>query len=231
MVEKNNMKDNPFTYLANHTNHIIYHYNYIALIVDRAVLVGCTAYMQDALAKISLQQAGIVEKASEKSDLITIINKLEIITLSLDKLIQTVEKLKDCIPPHDDYVKCSKAYCLLAGIFRPIAKYLEHINPIEPNKLDNLIMALEYLSLPPVLEDLDNIFENTIINETTNTIVRLESLHEKLKKEKNEHKKIKYESSYIREIIYRPVHIFQTASKEVEKHVKRLLDIFYRMEL
>ncbi len=228
MVEKNNMKDNPPTYLADHINHI-YHYNYIARIVDRAVLADCMANTQDALAKIILQQARIVEKVSRKSDLTTIINKLEIITLSLDKLMQTVNVLKYCIPSHEDDVKCSKAYCLLAGIFRPIAKYLETINPAELSKLDNLIIALGYLSLPYVLKDLDDIFENTIKNEAANTMARLESLHKKLKKEKNEHKKIKYESSYIREITYSPVHIFQTASKEVEKYVKRLLDIFYRM--
>lgn len=191
----------------------------------------CAAFFEDAMAEVKYQISYIEFRSSKNIDAKISSNVDQALSLSLDKLMQNIEKWSKCKTPSkssisfDDmynYMVCIKECYLKTSILRVINEYLERINTIKSDKsdfekkIDNLTKVMDYLSSSNVLDALYERLEKKIDEELHKSINR------PIINDESENRQLNYLADFkksINEIRY----IFQIASKDVEENIKYLL--------
>jgi uncharacterized protein YjgD (DUF1641 family) len=191
----------------------------------------CAAFFEDAMAEVKYQILYIEFRSSKNIDAKMSSNMDQALSLSLDKLMQNIEKWSKCKKPSkssisfDDmynYMVCIKECYLKTSILRAINEYLEKINTIKSDKsdfekkIDNLTKVMDYLSSSNILDALYERLEKKIDEELH------KSMNRPIINDESEDRQPNYLADLkksINEIRY----IFQIASKDVEENIKYLL--------
>lgn len=204
---------------------------YILTRILPAELHQCEALFEDAMARINNQISYIKLKAFKNIDAEIASKVDQTISLSLDKLMQTIGKWNRCeIPPKSsisfdnmsDYMVCIKECYLTTSILMAINEYLDGMSTIKSDKsyfekkIDNLTKVINYLSSSNVLETLYKRLEKKIDEE----------LHKAMNNQTTYDEFEDMQINYLAELEksnHEIEYIFQVASNDIEENIKYLL--------